>query len=83
MRPEESVIITLLEKLPRSRGTDYYFRLEALRYHLRQIDDKRFAEEIGAIRDPMLLGYLMSAGLSKSRQDILAGWQPRSEAFSE
>lgn len=59
------------ERLAVERGGDYFTTMKALRHHLADIDDTTFLDELVRCDNTGVLGYLMAAGLSFARQDML------------
>lgn len=62
----------LLKRVRERRGIENLAAQKALKRYLDEISDTQFAFDVTRVEDVGLFGYLIAAGLTKSRQDILA-----------
>ena len=60
----------LAEKLREARGLDYTLAYNALKYHLKGLDDISFLKEMTEVDNPDIFRYLWSAGLPYKQQQI-------------
>ncbi len=67
-----TVLEELLERCRDRRGIEYMAAKAALKRYLDELTETQFYFDIGRVKDKSLFGHLISAGLSRSRQVLLA-----------
>lgn len=66
-----SLLNELLLKATGRQDLEYIAAMRAIKRYLNEITDDQFRHDVRLIDDPDLFRYLIAAGLSRSRQDIL------------
>ena len=72
MTSQLSTLAELLEACRGRRGVTYLVAMKALKAYLAGIDDEEFKREFNNLSVRAPINYLIAAGLSRSRQQVLA-----------